>query len=711
MENLISGMPQAVNDGAAIVGLSAWHLYPNMIVYGGAKTIEINMDDELVAAGGVLTLGFSNSSTKISHHGVHWCLSLSSLNYYGPPVRSERKLDSDPKRISISQFQLAVLGTVLGTWKTSPENTAPYVKLLYRISLLLQKDFAFRKKDMWIDMLTIPASAYLNANVEADALASRLIDLGRRRAPSFIPTFRNRPETRPLFGLLDIITLLSLFKRHRVPDQTSTSLMKYQPIITSSYLPEQIATSNDMGIDEPVSQGSLTDSVHSTQYYVPIYATAFPNSPPAMNSGPSVGDADRRNRRGRKQCHHRWLPADAGLSSSSMLRNDEFYQYGSATFEDNTMTVVSQGRKLEFLFGHTKLAAVFAERNSVSENYFKDPPSVTLDDLAWCLESGILTAFKLESHLTNLEGPIFRTLSILAMASKIYESLPAATVNIQVLSQSFVESKGGGNLFPMATMPSYCNYEISREAAIAMIIYLETGLNVDISQLKDVVAISVGDSIYVLKKLVCDPFEAPLEYELHRIHGNIGKPGVVMLLPPELGLMVREIDLSRWRVFTPSKFDGQAEDCFSGTSLHLSFTKYHVPFFQNKSRGQQDASISMLESVISIRDSGAWVADVDIMKAAKQGSIYLLAHQQSCNHAKHEAPVKEMTSVGCWDDTLDYPDGSFVVKATGNWAARLAIASVLSMLPKRPAQKIVVCPKNVCWKCVMQEEGACIYLY
>ncbi|PGH15647.1 hypothetical protein AJ79_02240 [Helicocarpus griseus UAMH5409] len=58
MENLISGMPQAIEEGATILGLSSWHLYPDMAVFG-ARNVSIRMGDSLIAEGGVLSLGFS----------------------------------------------------------------------------------------------------------------------------------------------------------------------------------------------------------------------------------------------------------------------------------------------------------------------------------------------------------------------------------------------------------------------------------------------------------------------------------------------------------------------------------------------------------------------------------------------------------------------------------------------------------------------------
>jgi hypothetical protein len=104
-ENLVAGMPQAVHDGAAILGLSAWHLYPDILVFG-VRNVEITMNDDVIAVGGVLSLGLSHSGNT-SLPGIHWSLSLANMRHYGRPVRSQRQLSDDTKRISFSQLQLA----------------------------------------------------------------------------------------------------------------------------------------------------------------------------------------------------------------------------------------------------------------------------------------------------------------------------------------------------------------------------------------------------------------------------------------------------------------------------------------------------------------------------------------------------------------------------------------------------------------------------
>ncbi|RSM00018.1 hypothetical protein CEP52_009395 [Fusarium oligoseptatum] len=93
-EHLILGMPQEAHNGAAILGLVAWHIYPDMHVYG-TKNVVVPMNDELVAHRGVLSL-VNSEPRQPKDRGVSWSLCLSHLTFYGPPARTEQTLEKGP---------------------------------------------------------------------------------------------------------------------------------------------------------------------------------------------------------------------------------------------------------------------------------------------------------------------------------------------------------------------------------------------------------------------------------------------------------------------------------------------------------------------------------------------------------------------------------------------------------------------------------------
>ncbi|KAK2799750.1 hypothetical protein FQN51_006676 [Onygenales sp. PD_10] len=301
-----------------------------------------------------------------------------------------------------------------------------------------------------------------------------------------------------------------------------------------------------------------------------------------------------------------------------------------------------------------------------------------------------------------------------------------ALMTVSVLNQVLVERHWASavlTLLPVNVVPPFRNITLS------LVAYFEGLIDTDPDNLKDAFALCSGDSIYVAMRvsspsthnirrkvliipyqLVCDPFEAPRDIELKRILGNIGKPGVVFLVSPQAPI-VRDPELGRWSA-NYSQFDGTAMDSFSTTSLHLSFTDYHVPIFENDSRGDQDFQASILEAVVSVRDSGNWIADVGIIRAFKEGYISRPRQQRPCSHPDNSAPEQPIIAVECWDDILDNPDGVFVVKAHGNWIARLAVTAVLAEHSRtKKDMKITVVPNSVCWKCLAKKYTRRAFVY
>lgn len=114
MDRLISGMPHRVQNGAILLGLSAWHIYPDMVILGETEK-RVKQEDPLVAREGYITTGLSPLSTN--GDGVYWSLSLAHLRYYGAPVLSRRAAGSDGARVTFKQFKFAALGAFLAGWK------------------------------------------------------------------------------------------------------------------------------------------------------------------------------------------------------------------------------------------------------------------------------------------------------------------------------------------------------------------------------------------------------------------------------------------------------------------------------------------------------------------------------------------------------------------------------------------------------------------
>lgn len=190
---------------------------------------------------------------------------------------------------------------------------------------------------------------------------------------------------------------------------------------------------------------------------------------------------------------------------------------------------------------------------------------------------------------------------------------------------------------------------------------------------------------------------------IRRILGNIGKPGITFLLPPQAP-MIRDIDRNSWRVTRYHAFDGTTSRSFESTSLHLSFTEYYVPLFDG-SRGAHDNQISFLESVISVRDKGQWVADVDplpLLSIVGHSELRILPNTIVCQHPTGSNSNSDIIAVDSWDELIDPPYGVFVVRTGDNWVARLASTMVAYQQLQQASTTfaVTVCPTEVCWHCI-----------
>lgn len=119
--------------------------------------------------------------------------------------------------------------------------------------------------------------------------------------------------------------------------------------------------------------------------------------------------------------------------------------------------------------------------------------------------------------------------------------------------------------------------------------------------------LSTGDSMYTAMPLACDPFKCPLGYEMKRMVGNIGRPGISLMTPPAIP-KVRKVDETSWSYTPHAKFDGKFDDSFQHTSMHLSFTRYKLPISVD-AHGDQAVEANFVEALISVSDREDCVAD------------------------------------------------------------------------------------------------------
>lgn len=144
MESILKGMPQRVQSGALLLGLSAWHLYPDMVVHGSV-TKRIKQGDQLVPAGTMVTLGLE--SIAGADMGVYWSLPLAHLRFYGDPVQSIRSTGRDASRIPAEQSVYIVLGVIFRNWVKSSSMIHLALQWLSKIYCCIKRAAQIEGKD------------------------------------------------------------------------------------------------------------------------------------------------------------------------------------------------------------------------------------------------------------------------------------------------------------------------------------------------------------------------------------------------------------------------------------------------------------------------------------------------------------------------------------------------------------------------------------
>jgi hypothetical protein len=200
MEELLNGKAQCVEDGALLLGLSAWHIYPDLSLTTDKPTY-IAQHDDLVPQHALITFGLLNSSTS-SGSGVHWSLPLANLRYYGRPVVRKRFFGLSNSRVPFDDLIYVALGSMFCSWQIS-ENDVPNALKLIRV---LSDNFVSTAP--WMVRFEQACARYGQLRDGARTYAHCLMSSGFRHSATFLGTKEEHPA--PVFGLTDIVLLLKL---------------------------------------------------------------------------------------------------------------------------------------------------------------------------------------------------------------------------------------------------------------------------------------------------------------------------------------------------------------------------------------------------------------------------------------------------------------------------------------------------------------------
>jgi hypothetical protein len=279
VENLLNGIPQTVYNGATLLGISSWHILPDIISFKPSIT-EIKHNDPLVRAGGVLTVGLEyiprdtgheNGSSSVDNDhsplGIFWSLSLAHLKFYGPPVQVSHSLGLNATRVNFDQFVLLALGSLSAYLRGS---LVEYARLFTAIWTLLEEtaighrsegagasqtsdslhgpntvegtsmhisiqdkmaasSFMRRRDSNWVKLLYEASTTILDSEGVDLEVACMLANCGRRRGKQF---WSSSDPLNRFFGLCEPRTVIPLLKDTRTQIEVLRSMAQKSKIAT-----------------------------------------------------------------------------------------------------------------------------------------------------------------------------------------------------------------------------------------------------------------------------------------------------------------------------------------------------------------------------------------------------------------------------------------------------------------------------------------------
>lgn len=419
-------------------------------------------------------------------------------------------------------------------------------------------------------------------------------------------------------------------------------------------------------------------------------------------------------------------PAQSMESKKNKKKRKKKGQKAPATKDENSKPNNRKSKSttpptsLEYFLGDPQVAALYVT-SEVLASYqmearapywaskrLQRKKKVELDDVKTALYKGGISAQSLDIFLRDQSPqPFYQSLRALALIQDIYQALPSATINTEVVLRPLHTAKWLKDHFGVDR--TLFAKSLSRQQTFACITMLETGtLDLPISNFQNVFAISSEDSLYVAASLLGDPGEAILSSQVRHVIGNIGRPGMNLIVPPTEP-QVLQPPADSWRVINRAPYDGTTSDCFSGTSLHLRFSDWSIAIdVGTSSQGRRDVEASLVEGFIQVNDNGRWIADLDILSAFKRGCSQFdhdYYYKPQCEHEKSKDGERKMdqnelldrhpmTAIESWEEFLERPEGPAVVRASKNWLARIATA----VLGVQRHDRVLV-GEEVCWKC------------
>ncbi|KAF6814103.1 hypothetical protein CMUS01_12707 [Colletotrichum musicola] len=180
MEALLRGSPLLMSSGGIYLALTSWHLYPDLNVLDTATNI-VRQKDALIPGSGIVTIGLQREGS--SHRaGLHWSLPLAHLRYYGDPVLQSSTITRQGSRLSLEEFNMAILGCVLGGWNVRNQETHAAISVISKLNQTISEHLADQLGDnaTWLQFRGAAADSYLKSKELQRNVFQQLLSLGRK---------------------------------------------------------------------------------------------------------------------------------------------------------------------------------------------------------------------------------------------------------------------------------------------------------------------------------------------------------------------------------------------------------------------------------------------------------------------------------------------------------------------------------------------------
>ena len=205
----------------------------------------------------------------------------------------------------------------------------------------------------------------------------------------------------------------------------------------------------------------------------------------------------------------------------------------------------------------------------------------------------------------HLPKPCIVSFHALKMISQVYSRLEGAKISPKLLSQPLHKASWVPKPLDLACFGIVSSVQMrifTRAQANACITQCESGTeDIEPDDLDLTIAVCSENSIFVVGRMLSDPFEMVAESDMRRIAGSIDRPGICTLIAP-YDPQIRPL-FDKYNFVMHAQYDGQRGNHFKGTTLHLSFTAWSLPLESDDTR-TIDYCVYYIESVVSVLDKG-----------------------------------------------------------------------------------------------------------